>query len=212
MVQSRTKSPSLQFAFSSARKVMTTVVEQTPGGRVRVYTTGGSDVVLAISTHVLKEASAGINSASTRERLSAAEAASLAADVVASMARRSLRTLGLAYREFESQAALPAGWHESPASLETDMTLHSLLGIKDPLRPVRERHMNALECNDRSSSPAGSARLHRQGASRGHHGAHGHRGSRIYRHGHRARMWHPSPRWGSARRPRFSDADAVAAR
>lgn len=37
-----------QLAFSSERKMMSSVVELFPGGPVRVYTTGGADYVLAL--------------------------------------------------------------------------------------------------------------------------------------------------------------------
>ena len=52
------------------------------------------------------------------------------------MARKSLRTLGLAYRDFDSIGALPEGWQESPSGLEDELTFYGVLGIKDPLREV----------------------------------------------------------------------------
>ena len=111
---------------------MSSVVELSPGGPVRVYTTGGSDFVLALSTHVIRLKSGAIS----REVLDAAAADALVSDVIVAMARKSLRTLGLAYRDFDSIGALPGGWQESPSGLEDELTFYGVLGIKDPLREV----------------------------------------------------------------------------
>ena len=68
--------------------------------------------------------------------LTKAAADSITSDVIVAMARQSLRTIGLAFRDFESVAALPEGWQESSGGLERDLTLYGILGIKDPLREV----------------------------------------------------------------------------
>ena len=56
------------------------------------------------------------------------------------MARETLRTLGLAFRDFGSVAELPPGWKTAATAgelLEDSLTLYAILGIKDPLRKVR---------------------------------------------------------------------------
>ena len=111
---------------------MSSVVELTPGGPVRVFTTGGSDFVLALSTRIVRLADEKI----ALEQLTADAADALVSDVIVAMAKKSLRTLGLAYRDFDSTASLPAGWESSPALLEDDLTFYAVLGIKDPLREV----------------------------------------------------------------------------
>ena len=106
-------------------------------------------MVLSLASHTLRLPTAppppsGARSSTTapppppvREALSPAAADALVADVIVNMARQSLRTLGLAYRDFDSAAGLPDGWEDAPAALEQGMTLYAILGIKDPLRKVR---------------------------------------------------------------------------
>jgi len=149
----------VQFAFSSERKMMTTVVELSPGGPVRVFVTGGSDTVLTLSSHMLRLPDApppagtqsvpALSSPPVREALSPAAADALVADVIVNMARQSLRTLGLAYRDFDSAASLPFGWEDAPAALEQGVTLYAILGIKDPLRKVR----GCKWCLERGDAP-----------------------------------------------------------
>jgi hypothetical protein len=83
---------------------------------------------------------AGIKGAS-RLPLSPAFSDSLIADVVVAMARETLRTLGLAFRDFPGGVKdLPPGWEraEDAGSLfEGGLTLYGIFGIKDPLRKVR---------------------------------------------------------------------------
>jgi P-type Ca2+ transporter type 2C len=126
---------SVQFAFSSERKKMSTVVELSPGGPVRIYSTGGSDVILALSTHMLQ--ASGISAEPTRVPLTPEAADGILAGAVLTMAKQSLRTVGLAYRDFESIAALPSSWETANAGIEEGMTFFGILGIKDPLRQVR---------------------------------------------------------------------------
>ena len=105
----RAPHPSLHLAWQS------TVVELRRGGPICVYTTGGSDFVLAISESVERLVAGDTGGAAPLaspvvEELDPATAASLTSVVITAMARQSLRTLGLAYRDFESVAALPDGW------------------------------------------------------------------------------------------------------
>ncbi len=63
-------------------------------------------------------------------------------NVIEEFAKQSLRTLGLAYRDFGSRAELPANWMRSSEewdpsqpSIEQDLTFYGVIGVKDPLRP-----------------------------------------------------------------------------
>jgi hypothetical protein len=61
--------------------------------------------------------------------------------IIEGFAKQSLRTLGLAYRDFGSRSELPANWQTStdewdPAhpNVEQELTLYGVIGVKDPLR------------------------------------------------------------------------------
>ena len=85
-----------QYAFSSEKKMMSTLVAL-PDGRVRCYTTGGSDFVLGHCTQVLQ---LGPNDDETAPSvpLTPGLRNKLTNDVITGMAQQSLRTLGAAYR------------------------------------------------------------------------------------------------------------------
>ena len=116
-----------QYTFSSERKMMSTLVK-TPGGGHRLYTTGGSDFVLSRCTAVATLTPAHDSFSSTP--LTPELSDSLVNEVIVAMAKRSLRTLGVAYRDYAPGEAVPAG-DEVP---EQGLTLYAVLGIKDPLR------------------------------------------------------------------------------
>eukprot|EP00158_Paraphelidium_tribonemae_P002869 Partr_v1_DN25739_c0_g1_i1_m74936 putative ATPase, Ca transporting, plasma membrane len=118
-----------QYAFSSERKMMSTIVAL-PDGRVRMFTTGGSDFILARCTSWLQLSADG--AAVSPAPITPALAESLVNDVIIAMAKQSLRTLGVAYRDFASKADLPADYDSSAP--EGELTLYAVLGIKDPLR------------------------------------------------------------------------------
>jgi magnesium-transporting ATPase (P-type) len=67
------------------------------------------------------------------------DADAIVAGTILGMAQRSLRTVGLAYRDFPSVEALPATWETGTAGIEEGLTFYGILGIKDPLRKVRSR-------------------------------------------------------------------------
>jgi len=93
--------------------------------------------ITALPTLSPRNSIPALSSPPVREVLSPAAADALVADVIVNMARQSLRTLGLAYRDFDSAASLPEGWENTPTALEQGVTLYAILGIKDPLRKVR---------------------------------------------------------------------------
>lgn len=116
-----------QYSFSSERKMMSTIV-QLPDGRVRMFTTGGSDFVLARCKDVAYVSETTISYQPMTDALKH----ELTEKVIVSMAEQSLRTLGVAYRDFPSRAALPPNYEDDAP--EEGLTLYSILGIKDPLR------------------------------------------------------------------------------
>lgn len=116
-----------QFAFSSERKMMSTIVAL-PDGRVRVFTTGGSDMVLSRCDRV---AALGAGGDVTVRDLTPDAVAGITATVITPMAADSLRTIALAYCDYPSRAAIGEDVLAAP---ETALTLYAILGIKDPLR------------------------------------------------------------------------------
>ena len=117
-----------QFAFSSDRKMMSTIVEL-PDGRVRVFTTGGSDMVLSRCSRMGRLDAAGAH----LEPLALTESrvADIITRIITPMAQHSLRTIAVAYRDFPNRALMPPSVEEYP---EQDLLLYGILGIKDPLR------------------------------------------------------------------------------
>ena len=123
-----------QFAFSSARKTMSWVVDL-GGGRFRIFSKGASEIVLGRCTQVLQ--TDGTNTVP----LDAAAKAALTTDVITAFADDGMRTICLAYRDFDSQPdwgetlplAAPGAVVENAA--ETQLTLIGIVGIEDPLRP-----------------------------------------------------------------------------
>ena len=116
--------------------MMSTLV-RLPSGAVRMFTTGGSDYILARSTKVLQlPPDGGAAAVPVESEITPDLAENLVADVIVAMAEQSLRTLGIAYRDFGSVDELPAGWASGEVlPPEENLTLYAILGIKDPLRP-----------------------------------------------------------------------------
>ena len=88
-----------QYAFSSERKMMSTLVRLSDG-RCRLYTTGGSDFILARCRDILQLSGDGNGTSGglTTVPITPALSESLVNDVIVAMAKQSLRTLGVAYR------------------------------------------------------------------------------------------------------------------
>ncbi len=144
-----------QYPFTADRKMMSTLVALEPGnpsGPLRLYVTGASEIVLARCRSIVfpNYSSAATVRASTGSPLmepmplDAPCAQYVNGSIIEGMAKQSLRTLGLAYRDFASVRELPASWRTDPDTwaglteaqlLEVDLTFYGVLGIKDPLRP-----------------------------------------------------------------------------
>lgn len=115
--------------FDSARKVMGVVV-RTSTGQFRLYVKGASEIVLA-HTSLAADASGAAKPLTDEDRR----------DILTTIdvyARRSLRTIGMAYRDFEAWP--PLGAKTADGNVEFDdifqeMIWAGVVGIQDPLRP-----------------------------------------------------------------------------
>lgn len=110
------------YPFSSAKKMMSTLV-RTPTG-YRIYVKGASEWILGKSTHVMINGEA--------QRLSQ-EMEQDMKNHITNMARAALRTICVAHRDFGPDD-LPADFEEN-APDQGDLVLDALCGIMDPLRP-----------------------------------------------------------------------------
>ncbi|MEI6161560.1 MAG: glycosyltransferase, partial [Roseococcus sp.] len=99
-----------QFAFSSDRKMMSTIAEL-PDGRVRVFTTGGSDMVLSRCTRMGRLDATGARLEPLA--LSESRVADIITRIITPMAQQSLRTIAVAYRDFPNRALVPQHKAES---------------------------------------------------------------------------------------------------
>jgi Ca2+-transporting ATPase len=119
------------FPFDSAKKCMGAVVKL-QNGRYRLVVKGASEILLSFAS-----AFAHFETLET-EPLSEEHRQGLT-DTINEYANRSLRTIGLVYRDFPqwppANAALTDGGSVDFASLLCDFTFFGLVGIRDPVRP-----------------------------------------------------------------------------
>lgn len=120
--------------FDSGRKCMGIVV-QLPTGKSRLYVKGASEILLAKCTQVLRDPSADDSVAD----LSASDAQTVTR-LIDSYAMRSLRTIGICYRDFDTwppKSARRGDGGKNEIEFEDifqHMTLVGMVGIQDPLR------------------------------------------------------------------------------
>ncbi|KND88147.1 Calcium-transporting ATPase 2 [Tolypocladium ophioglossoides CBS 100239] len=120
--------------FDSARKCMGIVV-QLPSGKARLYVKGASEILLAKCTRVLRDASVD----DSLVELSAHNAETVTR-LIESYAMRSLRTIGICYRDFDTWPPKTARRGDgSKNEIEFEdifqhMSLVGVVGIQDPLR------------------------------------------------------------------------------
>ncbi|KAL7928529.1 calcium P-type ATPase [Trichoderma chlorosporum] len=130
----RESSTTLQLIpFDSGRKCMGIVV-RLANGTARLFIKGASEILLAQCEQTLRDPSVDASVA----LLSGEEEDAISALIV-SYAKRSLRTIGLCYRDFESWPPLGLRSGESKGEVVFDdlfkhMTFAGLVGIQDPLR------------------------------------------------------------------------------
>ena len=119
------------FPFDSSKKCMGAVVKLQDGS-YRLVVKGASEILLSFAT-----AFAHFDTLET-ERLSDDRRQSLI-DTINEYANRSLRTIGLVYRDFQqwppANAELTEGGSVAFASLLRDLTFFGVVGIQDPVRP-----------------------------------------------------------------------------
>jgi P-type Ca2+ transporter type 2C len=119
--------------FDSAVKYMAAVV-RLPSGIFRVYAKGASEILLKKCSKILDDPSSGL----TTTTLSGETYESLN-QVITTYAGRTLRTIGLLYKDFEQWPPANAISNDDPKQADfqkifEDMTFIGVVGIKDPLR------------------------------------------------------------------------------
>lgn len=138
--EERANAQMLQFIpFDSGRKCMGVVIAN-GDGKARLLVKGASEILLNKCSQVIRDPTDGVASTQMTE-----ENRETLNDLITSYAERSLRTIGLIYRDFEQWPPKYARRVEGESSevvfddIFKDMTLLSIVGIQDPLREgVRE--------------------------------------------------------------------------
>ncbi|KAL4878209.1 hypothetical protein BJY04DRAFT_221359 [Aspergillus karnatakaensis] len=125
------------YPFDSSRKAMAVVYRVATGYRFLVK--GAPELLLSSSTTIIKPD--GSRSQTTEKEpviftdQITSEARRIIADRIDSYARASLRTIGLAYRDFPSWPPTPQTGQPRFTDIFEDMTWIGAFGIHDPLRP-----------------------------------------------------------------------------
>lgn len=124
------------FPFDSARKCMATVTKL-PNDSYRMYVKGASEILLAKCTRILRDPT----QMSLRSSGLTKNQYDMLADAIAWYASKSLRTIGMVYRDFDCwppQEAILLGNDSREVNFEDifhDMVFLGIVGIQDPLRP-----------------------------------------------------------------------------
>ncbi|KAG0640101.1 hypothetical protein HOY80DRAFT_1000435 [Tuber brumale] len=121
--------------FDSGRKCMGSAI-RLPNGKYRMFVKGASEILLAKCTRIVNDISAPevLESQLTEENTRALN------QVISNYANRSLRTIGLVYRDFASWPPEKSQtMADDPSQVEfgdvfRDMVFLSVVGIQDPLR------------------------------------------------------------------------------
>jgi Ca2+-transporting ATPase len=121
--------------FDSGRKCMGIVVKL-PNGGARLYVKGASEITLAKCTKTIRDPSEGDAIADLTE-----DNMRFVNGLIESYAMRSLRTIGICYKDFESwppKQARRADTGKDQVEFDdifNSMTFLGMVGIQDPLRP-----------------------------------------------------------------------------
>ncbi|KAK3945570.1 hypothetical protein QBC46DRAFT_94474 [Diplogelasinospora grovesii] len=121
--------------FDSGRKCMGVVV-QLPNGKARLYVKGASEIMLDKCTRVLRDPSKDLAAAPFTD-----DNRDTITQLIETYATRSLRTIGIIYRDFDRwppRHARRADGEKDEIVFEDlckDMVFVGMVGIKDPLRP-----------------------------------------------------------------------------
>eukprot|EP00357_Protocruzia_adherens_P000643 CAMPEP_0115020002 /NCGR_PEP_ID=MMETSP0216-20121206/29824_1 /TAXON_ID=223996 /ORGANISM="Protocruzia adherens, Strain Boccale" /LENGTH=1039 /DNA_ID=CAMNT_0002391669 /DNA_START=186 /DNA_END=3305 /DNA_ORIENTATION=+ len=131
-IKIRRNSPSIgAIPFSSARKRMTTVIEDPNNSdNVLIYTKGAAEMVLS-------KCNTKIASDGSEDRLSDSDKSKIIDDVINSFAHRALRAICLAYKEMPKSTfeKLDLSSEADKETAEEGLTFVGIVGIQDPLRP-----------------------------------------------------------------------------
>lgn len=135
VAEERESAKTLQLIpFDSGRKCMGIVV-QLPNGKARVYVKGASEIVLGHCSYTLRDPSVDDSCATlTDDNIMTVNR------LIESYAKRTLRTIGICYRDFDSWPPKFARRIEDAKNearfeeLFQHMTLIGVVGIQDPLR------------------------------------------------------------------------------
>eukprot|EP01028_Stygiella_incarcerata_P011818 TRINITY_DN690_c0_g1_i1.p1 TRINITY_DN690_c0_g1~~TRINITY_DN690_c0_g1_i1.p1 ORF type:complete len:629 (+),score=157.29 TRINITY_DN690_c0_g1_i1:1464-3350(+) len=113
------------YTFSSARKRMSTLLRVEHGADEFVlFCKGAAEIVLSMCSHYASES--GVELPMSDEKRAELNT------VIEDMARRGLRTICLARRDFSEDGG--DAWEDMENTPEVDMTVMAIVGIKDPLR------------------------------------------------------------------------------
>uniref|UniRef100_A0A671FQU8 Calcium-transporting ATPase n=1 Tax=Rhinolophus ferrumequinum TaxID=59479 RepID=A0A671FQU8_RHIFE len=111
------------YTFNSVRKSMSTVIEK-PGGGFRMYSKGASEIILRKCNRILdKKGEAVPFKNKDRDEM--------VRTVIEPMACEGLRTICLAYRDFND---VEPPW-DNENEILTELTCITVVGIEDPVRP-----------------------------------------------------------------------------
>lgn len=111
------------YTFNSARKSMSTVLKN-PDGGFQMFSKGASEIVLKKCSKILDEMG-------EVKALKSNERDNLIKDVIEPMASEGLRTICLAFREFDDS---PTDW-DNENDILSGLTCIAVVGIEDPVRP-----------------------------------------------------------------------------
>lgn len=116
-----------RWNFTSARKRMSSVVDLSSKKKkkYRLHCKGASEMVLKLCTHTLNQ-EGKVTKLAKKEKKKLGTA-------IEKLASQGLRTIGLAYRDFDDDQKWSSD--EDGDHFEAGLTLISLVGIEDPLRP-----------------------------------------------------------------------------
>lgn len=143
IAEERASRPTEQFfPFNSKRKCMGAVI-RLPKNKWRFFVKGAPEILLAECNSTVADPTQSLNSAVLGD-----DEKDDVRDIITSYARQSLRTLGLAYRDFDSWPPPNVRREEGTNNMEFtdlfhDMTWLGVVGIQDPVRnnvPAAVKH------------------------------------------------------------------------
>ena len=135
----RSNAPIAQMIpFDSDRKCMAVVIKHQDGKGYRLLVKGASEIMLKYCSMILREPTRNMDATALT-----ADNMKMLSSLIDEYAKRSLRTIGFIYRDFQSDSWPPRGVkrvEDDPSqALFEDMCKHmtflGLVGIRDPVRP-----------------------------------------------------------------------------